>query len=154
MSAQTLNVIYDTNYVNIIPDGGFIDHNFVKKPWFFDLLFWPLSSKDQTQQVSNSSTPSKNTEWWDTNGWIAEITQNHEIAQTEISKRTNEVPQKKKKSWIDSMLDAVFWTDEWSKKNDNAEKTTDSKKLMLMKKKSLQNKKRKLMNYVNKLKKY
>jgi hypothetical protein len=31
MSAQTLNIIYDTNYTNIISDGGFIDHQFAKK---------------------------------------------------------------------------------------------------------------------------
>ena len=43
MSAQSLNIIYDTNYTTIINDWGFVDNNFSankwKKPWFFDLLF-------------------------------------------------------------------------------------------------------------------
>jgi len=46
MSAQTLNIIYDTNYKGIIPDGGFVDNSFQwKKLWFFDLLFWDLNKK-------------------------------------------------------------------------------------------------------------
>ena len=43
MSAQTLNIIYDTNYTTIVNDWGFVENNFSKskwkKPWFFDLLF-------------------------------------------------------------------------------------------------------------------
>jgi hypothetical protein len=31
MSAQTLNIIYDTNYVNIVANGGFVNHQFSKK---------------------------------------------------------------------------------------------------------------------------
>jgi hypothetical protein len=31
MSAQTLNIIYDTNYTNIIMDGGFVDYHFSEK---------------------------------------------------------------------------------------------------------------------------
>ena len=54
MSAQTLNVIYDTNYTNIVSDGGFVDHTFSKKAWFFDLLFW--SPKDLQQ----SAAPAQN----------------------------------------------------------------------------------------------
>jgi hypothetical protein len=42
MTAQTLNIIYDTNYTGIVNGGGFVDHNFptaAPKAGFFDLLF-------------------------------------------------------------------------------------------------------------------
>jgi hypothetical protein len=31
MSAQTLNIIYDTNYTNVVSDGGFVDYQFAQK---------------------------------------------------------------------------------------------------------------------------
>jgi hypothetical protein len=31
MVAQSLNIIYDTNYTKVVPDGGFVDHPFTKK---------------------------------------------------------------------------------------------------------------------------
>lgn len=44
MSAQTLNVIYDTNYTTVVQNWGFVNHQFAvssdKKPWFFDSFFW------------------------------------------------------------------------------------------------------------------
>jgi len=243
MSAQTLNIIYDTNYTNIVPDGGFVDHTFTKKLWFFDLLFWspkdlqqtatpaqnnvensqPQPQETQTQNEQsqtqdtqqqtqdsqtqaptsaqpnqtensnpeqkqkspwffdllfgplNSSQPAKpeekNNEWnqtaenvpasqeWQTtqansqpewtnsneqvqsNGSqtentnqpatsaennVEDITQNHEIAKSENSGETTEKP--KKKNWIDSMLDNVFWTDDWAKKEAKSEKKSDEKK--------------------------
>ena len=164
MSAQTLNVIYDTNYTNIINGGGFVNNNFsnsdIKKggffgslfwnsnssnqqnttstqtqnsqqwdkaPGFFDLLFGPLNSntvanmsKSETQQTNNSDTTSQKTEWEKSVEWnIEAATQNHEIAQAQQSSKEAEDAEtkSKKKSWIDSMLDSVFWTDEWSKKD-------------------------------------
>lgn len=45
MSVQTLNIIYDTNYTTIVSGGGFVDHQFTKKLWFFDLLFGDLNKK-------------------------------------------------------------------------------------------------------------
>ncbi len=112
-----------------------------KTPWFFDLLFWPLgsnSSKTQNDKWSQStntqwSQENTNTQWnsstqtgatnfnQNTNNSestpavdTSAITQNHEIAQEQ---QVWEVPEKqKKKSWIDSMLDNVFWTDDWPKK--------------------------------------
>ncbi len=257
MSAQTLNVIYDTNYTNIISDGGFVDHNFTKKLWFFDLLFW--SSKDLQQnsassqnneqkaqpQYQNLQTPAQDTQaqtqdtqaqwqseqqvqtgqqtqseqaqttqaqpeqannanpeqkqkspWffdllfgplnaphpakaeekknsdskanesnqtaatqeWQPNpentqleqsnsnqqissnsqennanqpattteNTAENITQNHEIAQNDNQTETAQKP--KKKSWIDSMLDNVFWTDDGTKKESKSDKKTDEKK--------------------------
>ena len=60
MSAQTLNIIYDTNYTSIVPDGGFVDHPFTKKTWFWDLLFWDLNKKwdkkDWNETSENSQT--------------------------------------------------------------------------------------------------
>ena len=55
MSAQTLNIIYDTNYTNIVSDGGFVDHNFAKKVWFFDLLFWSSKNSQQTPAPSQNN---------------------------------------------------------------------------------------------------
>ena len=39
MSAQTLNIIYDTNYTNVVPDGGFVDHQFAQKAMIFGFAF-------------------------------------------------------------------------------------------------------------------
>ena len=171
MSAQTLNIIYDTNYTSIINGWGFVDNQFSnseakkwgflgslfggsipteqqnnapaqtqpqnqqqwdKAPWFFDLLFGPLNSnvqKNQPQQADNTATVTQNTQEWNQSVWNIvtktqdqdkaqnqENSQNKENIQTEVTKE-EEVPQKKKKSWIDSMLDNVFWSDEWAKKN-------------------------------------
>ena len=175
MAAQTLNIIYDTNYTNVINGWGFVDNNFsnteVKKgwffgslfwgsnswsqqstapaqtqtqspaqtqnqqqwdktPWFFDLLFGPLNSapqnnantpKEQPQKDSSSSTPVQNAEGWNK----AEETQNQKqweaTKEWEATKGWEETEPKKKKSWIDSMLDSVFWTDEWSQKSKKSE---------------------------------
>ena len=102
MSAQTLNVIYDTNYTSIITDGGFVNHNFVKKLWFFDLLFWPLNSKTQTnapvkQSPANEQPPSQNVGEWESGQWNAVINQDHEIANTNISWNNVEWNSTKKK---------------------------------------------------------
>ena len=173
MSAQTLNVIYDTNYTSVVKDWGFVDHQFAatnKKPWFFDSLFWNKSSwtlqvpvqNTQNQTITEAQTmpqkapgffdllfwPLWNKNWqnatWaatqvqtqptdqavsqqsanNTNTQVganaANITQNHEIAQTTLeANEAKEEEKPKKKSWIDSMLDSVFWTDEWSQKKSN-----------------------------------
>lgn len=218
MSAQTLNIIYDTNYTTIVPDGGFVDHQFTKKLWFFDLLFGDLnknsdsSKKDWTKGWEASNESKDQSQWQDANQnyqqnqwdgekkkspwffdllfgnldswkknedtkdgkkWDAENT----VQQTkpEISSwwtqnegaqsvaNTNQQPNsqivsdndktitnatesknwgenktlnvswddiekeapKKKKSWIDSMLDTVFW-EEWEKKSEK--KAIDKKK--------------------------
>ena len=175
MSAQTLNIIYDTNYTNVINGWGFVDNNFsntgVKKgwffgslfwgsnswnqqstasvqtqtqapvqtqnqqqwdktPWFFDLLFGPLNStpqkntntsKEQPQKDSTTSTAVQNAEGWNK----VEGTQNQKqweaTKEWEATKGWEETEPKKKKSWIDSMLDSVFWTDEWSQKSKKSE---------------------------------
>ncbi len=187
MSAQTLNVIYDTNYTGIFSDGGFVNHNFPiatkkswffdslfwwpkksentqnkeewnknqtntenwqaqqpqKTPWFFDLLFWPLSSPKKEQSQKNNSS-NQNSTWNEEkkqgdnpksnqNSWensVASMTQNHEIAQESNSWNDTQKPEKKK-SWLDSMLDNIFWTDDGSNKNankDNKEKSDWNKK--------------------------
>ena len=174
MSAQTLNIIYDTNYTSVINGGGFVENNFSsaegkkwglfgslfwsstpsnqqnttptqasnqqqgdKAPWFFDLLFWPLNSNTQTNNTASNTKPqdansSKKPEEWKATEWnIEDVTQNHEIAQdTQATKETEDTESKpKKKSWIDSMLDSVFGTDEWSNKNKKSSKwKNDDKK--------------------------
>ncbi len=227
MSAQTLNIIYDTDYKGIVPDGGFVDHSFQwKKLWFFDLLFWDLNKKSdnsskewnkdnsnknpETQnqpqnvpQQANQQTPAENNTkegekkekapgffdllFWDLWSWkkdnskqenstaqqgtqnqgntaapvapattvqatpgtnpnvngqnknqanennpnatVNNITENHEISNTldVSSSDIEESKPQKKKSWIDSMLDSVFWPDDWSKKEDKKSKKSDKK---------------------------
>ena len=168
MSAQTLNIIYDTNYTSVINGWGFVENNFSsaegkkwgffgslfwgstpsnqqnttptqtsnqqqgdKAPWFFDLLFWPLNSNTQTNNTASNTKPqdansSKKPEEWKAAEWSIEaVTQNHEIAQdAQAPKETEDTESKpKKKSWIDSMLDSVFGTDDWSKKSKKSDKS-------------------------------
>ena len=157
MSAQTLNVIYDTNYTNIFSGWGFINNNFSttekkadstptpaewnknqtntwndstqpqKAPWFFDLLFWPLGSskKDQSQKNNSSTQNSENKQSSTTNpntpAWentANSIIQNHEIAQEPNTWKDSQKPEKKK-NWLDSMLDNIFWVDDNSKKSED-----------------------------------
>ncbi len=179
MSAQTMNIIYDTNYTSIINGWGFVDNQFsnskVKKgwflgslfwgsnswsqqnpaptqaqtqspaqtqnqqqwgkaPWFFDLLFGPLNSNPQTNNTasntkSQDANSSKKPKEWKTAEWnIEATTQNHEITQdTQAPKEAQNTEVKpKKKNWIDSMLDSVFGTDEWSNKNKKTNKWKDT----------------------------
>jgi len=234
MTAQTLNIIYDTNYTTIINDWGFVENNFSKnewkKPWFFDLLFGNPNKlvgnhkenseekketvKDKPVEVKQAQTPAQdqqkqqtdqqqanqqnaqtNTQattqnqtnsnqkapWffdllfgplnspkkestentnnnpdWKGNAWTSdnqqksenqtetvnsdnktdweksnqtnnekasEITKDHEVAK----ENTDENKNKPKKSWIDSMLDNVFWTDEWNKKKETKTENKKSK---------------------------
>ena len=203
MSAQTLNIIYDTNYTSIVPDGGFVDHQFTKKLWFFDLLFGDLSKKSdnsknkwekkesvgeankqaQSQDTSQASQQNqwnaekKKSPWFfdllfgDLNSWKksenikgdkkwAEVSATQQVksdasvweskkiewqeavdesqstgpqaASNPVEKDTLNVSwdgienkKPKKKSWIDSMLDTVFWEEEWGK---NTEKKGSDKK--------------------------
>ena len=200
MVAKIENIIYDTNYIGIISDGGFVDNKFVpEKTWFFDVIFWNVSkktdnSKNETidknnnnsstqkePQVQNPDSQQKNwkTPWffdllfWNLNSqskqwdkaeplkeswnkdsnnqqqfqdkWanadqnlqntqtrksneIWEITKNHEIAWTSDDWwNIVEDPKTKKKSWIDSMLDNVFWVDDETKKTKNSDKKTTEK---------------------------
>ena len=168
MSAAILNVIYDTNYTNIINDWGFVDYKFdiqkkewwffssifwwskqntitqpqntiesssQKAPWFFDLLFWPLSTPKNDQKSWNQQ-------------WQSHLTQNSDqtsaqniqsqTTQTSSTKDTNIVDsqnswnidkksqKEKKKNWLDSMLDKVFWTDDGSQNKKSETPKNDS----------------------------
>ena len=67
MSAQTLNVIYDTNYTNIFSDWGYINNSFsipTKKAWFFDSLFWGPKKTDSPQNNVEWDKNQINTENW------------------------------------------------------------------------------------------
>ena len=193
MPAQTLNIVYDTNYTNIFSGWGFVNHNFPistekvwffgslfwgskknndaqnkvewkenqtntenstqpqKTPWFFDLLFGPLSSskKDQPSKAENPAT--QNTAWKEEvkqnstnpttnptensntqanpnqNKWeksVDSITNGHEISQKAESWKDSK-NWEKKKNWLDSMLDGIFWVDDSPKKD--TEKTQKEK---------------------------
>ena len=190
MSAQTLNIIYDTNYTSVINGWGFVDNQFsnsgVKKwwffgslfwnssqpkqqdntttqtqqqwdktPWFFDLLFGPLNSNPQTNNTPSNTKPqdansSKKPEEWKTAEWnIEAATQNHEITQdTQAPKEAEGTEVKpKKKNWIDSMLDSVFGTDDWSQKNKKSDdwknNSSDSKEITPEEQKKLSEQERK-----------
>ena len=136
MSTQTLNIIYDTNYTNVVQNGGFIDHSFAKKLWFFDLLFWDLGSWKKENSVNKSTNQWDNSNNQQSNAQNPSTTaentipQWHEIANEQNNSWNNadKPKSKEKKSWIDSMLDNIFWTDDWSKKNENSGKKSDSSK--------------------------
>ena len=94
MSAQTLNIIYDTNYTSIVPDGGFVDHQFTKKLWFFDLLFGDLSKK---------SDNSKNK--WEKKESVGEINKQAQSQDTSQASQQNQWNAEKKKSpWFFDLL--------------------------------------------------
>jgi len=192
MSAQILNIIYDTNYTWVVTNWGFVDRQFSdsgaqiqnlsttqqaasqqpaqnpqsqKAPWFFDLLFWPLNAQQSAKSgnsdnvgASNNTNreivdKKQNKSWFF--GWLfwnnkqntveknqkieksdvvdpEKATENHEIAQN-IAWNTPEITEKtdqpKKKNRLDSMLDNVFWTDDWQKKDwKDKSKSVDAKK--------------------------
>ena len=115
MSAQTLNVIYDTNYTNIISDGGFIDHEFSKKLWFFDLLFG--SSKDLQKSTTSTQNNETNTQQQDQNTqapvqnmqaqWQnGQQAQNEQAQNTQIQSNQTENPSsnQKKSPWFFDLL--------------------------------------------------
>lgn len=112
-----------------------------KSPGFFDLLFWPLNNskpaQNQTAQPAQPANNANSTAWAPATQWnstaqnsntawdnTTSLTQNHEITQNSSQPQDSQVQEKpKKKSWLDSILDNVFWTDDWSKKQNK-----DSKK--------------------------
>ena len=181
MPTHTLNIIYDTNYTNIIKGWGFVDHQsfstntqqwwstveatnikvesnqpqvtnqetektnsvqqqWQKTPWFFDLLFWPLNwankknniqwntqtninqtqgQETQVQQTWVVPAASMNVNTWAIATWaIAAVNIQNQVPVQNIWQWETDESQKnvKKKSRLDSMLDNIFWTDDWSKK--------------------------------------
>ena len=218
MSAQILNIIYDTNYTTIVPDWGFVDHSFQwkklwffdllfgdinknsdnssnkwnkndsskdtevqnqnassqekqqlqtktqskvenkkeKTPWFFDLLFWDLGKKPENssgeastnqQAQTGTTTPEAQASTTQVNSGIDVNTNeqdnnhprddNSNAVENTITQNSNtldissndieESKPQKKKSWIDSMLDSVFWPDDSSKKDDKKWKESNKK---------------------------
>ncbi len=176
MNTNILNVIYDTDYTNIINAWGFVNHQFAtttekkawffdslfnwlnntpnqnqsvqndsqqsqtqqRTPWFFDLLFWSLNNSASTQNQTNQSTNKTDSEIrsstsqetattqdvtviWDNAG---SLTQNHEIAKDSVETKDVTPDKPKKKNWLDSVLDNIFWTDDGSKKQSEINKNT------------------------------
>lgn len=139
MAAQTLNIIYDTNYTSIVQDGGFVDHPFTKKLWFWDLLFWDLSWKKddskntdskekssttkqdqdrnqqaQAQNTQESQQVSQQTQNSQQNNW-----QQNQQPQTNGKQQSGE--QQEKSPWF---FDLLFW--DLSKKPNNSQKENTS----------------------------
>ena len=139
MAAQTLNIIYDTNYTSIVPDGGFVDRPFTKKLWFWDLLFWDLSWKkddskntdskekssttqqdqdrnqqDQAQNMQESQQVSQQAQDSQQNNW-----QQNQQPQTNGKQQSG--GQQEKSPWF---FDLLFW--DLSKKPNNSQKENTS----------------------------
>ena len=95
-----------------------------KSPGFFDLLFWSLNNPKSTQNQTNQQPANATSTAWAQNANNASsLTQNHEIVKDWNQSSDSQTQEKpKKKSWLDSVLDNVFWTDEWSKKQDKDNK--------------------------------
>ena len=65
MVTKTENIIYDTNYTNIVSDGGFVDNQFAtQKTWFLNLLFWSSSKKleDSKKETTDKETKASSTQ--------------------------------------------------------------------------------------------
>ena len=167
MVEKTLNIIYDTNYTNIIRDGGFVNHQFQpKKTWLMDSLFWwwntqtsnatsttntqnkeqkapkfldllfgDLSGSKKQEVPSEPQNPeevqaaihaqesaAQNNEA--ANNTATPAPANPENTQNNNSENTEEPKDKVKKSWIDWLLDSVFWTSDGSNAN---KKSSDNK---------------------------
>ena len=112
------------------------------------MLFWNLNSqnkqwttgKKETENWNNISDNQKalQNKWTNTeqnvqsaevtnSNEIWEITKNHEIAWAEDVWWNTEEKQPKKKSWIDSMLDSIFWVDDKTKNSDKKTTGKDTK---------------------------
>ena len=139
MAAQTLNIIYDTNYTSIVPDGGFVDHPFTKKLWFWDLLFWDLSwKKDDSKNTDSKEKSSTTQQDQDRNQQAqAQNTQESQQVSQQVQNsqqnnwQQNQQPQtngkqqsggqQEKSPWF---FDLLFW--DLSKKPNNSQKENTS----------------------------
>ena len=139
MAAQTLNIIYDTNYTSIVPDGGFVDHPFTKKLWFWDLLFWDLSWKKDDSKNTDSKEKSSTTQQDQDRNQQAQAQNMQESQQVSQQAQNsqqnnwqqNQQPQtngkqqsggqQEKSPWF---FDLLFW--DLSKKPNNAQKENTS----------------------------
>ena len=139
MAAQTLNIIYDTNYTSIVPDGGFVDHPFTKKLWFWDLLFWDLSLKKDDSKNTDSKEKSSTTQQDQDRNQQAQVQNTQESQQVSQQAQNsqqnnwqqNQQPQtngkqqsggqQEKSPWF---FDLLFW--DLSKKPNNSQKENTS----------------------------
>ena len=92
MPGTSLNIVYDTNYTDIIPNGGMVSYTLPpKKVWFLDSLFWS----------SKTTPPPQNT---DSN-----------TSNTQTSEEKKE--PKKQKGIFDDLLGSLFGNSPTTKKN-------------------------------------
>ena len=116
-----------------------------KTPWFFDLLFWNLNPQNKqwtkTEAVKENWNKDPNNQQLSQDKWANTdqntqnsnsnneglIIQNHEIAWSLDSWWEDDTKKPKKKNWIDSMLDSVFWVDDEAKNTKKSETKTSEK---------------------------
>ena len=96
MPGTSLNIVYDTNYTAIIPNGGMVSYTLPpKKVWFLDSLFWS-SKTTQTPQNTDSNT-----------------------SNTQTSEEKKE--PKKQKGIFDDLLGSLFGSSQTTKKKTKKE---------------------------------
>ena len=117
MSSKTLNIIYDTNYMSVIPGWGFVDNQFTwKKTGFFNLLFGDLNKKSEDSKNNNNldSNPSDQ----------GNISQEQTISQTnsQENRQKGQESKQEKSPWFFDLLfgDLSSWNKNTSK-SDNSE---------------------------------
>ena len=139
MSAQTLNIIYDTNYTGVINGGGFVENNFSgaegKKWGLFGSLFWGSNSWIQenpapVQAQKQSSAQTQNQQQWDKAPWFFDLLFGPLNSNTQANK-SNEQSQQTNNPTPPSQNTEEWKDTEWSEgtKTQNPEnKQTDAVK--------------------------
>jgi len=111
MSAQTLNIIYDTNYTNVVSDGGFVDHQFAQKVWFWDLLFWSPKDLEQKAKSAQNNTTKEEPKQQEGQPQVQSQEQASQAQpqgqsqwQTSQEQKTDNANQKQKSPWFFDLL--------------------------------------------------
>ncbi len=139
--ADSANQVQDANatQASSTPESNQSKDN-QKAPGFFDLLFGSMDTPKKPQEASQTqaSTNTATSATTNTTNTVSDpassttaqntadsLTQNHEIA---ADSNTNSESKPEKKSRLDSVIDNLFWTDEWSKgkQSKDSSKSSDS----------------------------
>ncbi len=139
MSAQTLNIIYDTNYTSVINGGGFVENNFSGaegKKWglfgslFWGSNFWIQENPAPVQAQKQSSAQTQNQQQWDKAPWFFDLLFGPLNSNTQANK-SNEQSQQTNNPTPPSQNTEEWKDTEWSEgtKTQNPEnKQTDAVK--------------------------
>lgn len=114
MQTKITNLIFDSNYTNIVNNWGYVNFSSAqpsttKKSWFWESFFWPKKTEKQRQEKTTTKK---------------------ETQKKEIEKNGEE---KEKKGWFDGILENIFGgsTKNKDKKTEEKAPTTNSKNLSL-----------------------